>query len=121
MRLTKPSLFEGVEQVVFLSLLGAEKNSIVPHRAVEDHLREMTGISWTFLRPSFFMQNLENAHEDDIKKLNHIIVPAGSGTTSFIDGRDIAAIAAKVLSEDISLHDRKAYVRWRGCRSHSEY
>lgn len=56
------------------------------------------------------MQNLENAHRDDIRSLNQIVVPAGSGRTSFIDGRDIAAIAAKILQETVAIHDRKAYV-----------
>lgn len=45
----------GVRHVVFLSLLGAEKNPLLPHRRVEKHL-EASGLGWTFLRarvPSF--------------------------------------------------------------------
>jgi uncharacterized protein YbjT (DUF2867 family) len=88
----------GVEHIVFLSLLGAEKNVIVPHHRVETYLRD-SGVPWTFLRPSFFMQNLSTTHRADIREEGEIPVPAGDGRTSFIDARDIAAVAAKVLTE----------------------
>lgn len=89
----------GVEQAVFLSLLGASQSRLVPHRQVEDELRA-SGMTWTFLQPSFFMQNLSTTHRADIRELHEILVPAGRGATSFIDARDIAAVAARVLSED---------------------
>ncbi len=88
----------GVQQVVFLSLLGAERNPVVPHRAVEQLLLE-SGMDWVFLRPSFFMQNLSTTHRDDIKDRNDVFVPAGKGRTSFIDVRDLAAVGAKALLE----------------------
>lgn len=89
----------GVERIVFLSLLGAERNPIVPHRQVEDYLQS-SGLPWIFLRPSFFMQNLSGPHRADIKERGEILVPAGGGATSFIDARDIAAVAALTLTED---------------------
>ena len=88
----------GVQQVVFLSLLGAEKNPVVPHRAVEKLLLD-SGMDWVFLRPSFFMQNLSTTHRDDIKQRGDVFVPAGNGRTSFIDVRDIAAVGARALLE----------------------
>ncbi|MFN8514476.1 MAG: SDR family oxidoreductase [Chloroflexia bacterium] len=88
----------GVEQVVFLSLLGAERNPVVPHRRIEDLLRA-SGLGWTFLRASYFMQNLSTTHRDEIRQRGEIFVPAGQGRTSFIDVRDIAAVAAKALTE----------------------
>ncbi len=89
----------GVQQIVFLSLLGAERNSVVPHYAVERYL-EQSGLGWTFVRPSFFMQNLSTTHRDEIRRQSEIIVPAGNGRTSFIDVRDIAAVAARTLTEE---------------------
>jgi uncharacterized protein YbjT (DUF2867 family) len=89
----------GVAQIVFLSLLGAAKNPLVPHHKVEQYLLS-AGVPWTFLQPSFFMQNLSTTHREDIRELGEILVPAGRGATSFIDVRDIAAVAARVLSED---------------------
>lgn len=89
----------GVRQVVFLSLLGAERNPVVPHHAIEKRLMR-SGLGWTMLRPSFFMQNLATTHLSDIRERGQIVVPAGRGRTSFIDVRDIAAAAVVTLRED---------------------
>ena len=89
----------GVKQIVFLSLIGVEKNTIVPHHKIEKYI-ESSGISYTFLRPSFFMQNLNTTHRLEIKEENEIFVPVGKAKTNFIDVRDIGAVAAKVLIED---------------------
>lgn len=96
----------GVEQIVFLSLLGAEHNRFVPHYAIEHTIQE-AGIPWTFLRASFFMQNLSTTHRAAVRERNEIDVPAGAGRTSFIDVRDIAEVAATVLTT--SGHERQAY------------
>lgn len=88
-----------VRQVVFLSLLGVERNPVVPHHAIEKRLHA-SGLGWTMLRPSFFMQNLTTTHLADIRDRGEIILPAGGGRTSFIDARDIAAAAVVVLTED---------------------
>jgi NmrA-like family len=96
----------GVRHVVFLSLLGVEKNQVVPHAKVERFILE-AGVPHTFLRPSFFMQNLSTTHRDDIREHHEIFVPAGQGRTGFIDARDIAAVAARTLLEDG--HEGKVY------------
>ena len=96
----------GVEQVVFLSLLGVENNPIVPHYTIEKDLMA-SGMAWTFLRASFFMQNLNTTHRMEIRDENSLIMPAGHGKTSFIDGRDIATVGAMALTE--SGHENKAY------------
>ncbi|KQL32683.1 NmrA family transcriptional regulator [Bacillus sp. FJAT-25509] len=96
----------GIEQIVFLSLLGADKNKVVPHSKIEELIIN-SGIPYTFLRPSFFMQNLLNQHEEELIKENIIFVPAGKGKTSFIDTRDIGVVAAKALTENG--HRFKAY------------
>jgi uncharacterized protein YbjT (DUF2867 family) len=88
----------GVQHVVFLSLLGAEQNPLVPHRWIEWYLQSLN-MDWTFLRPSFFMQNLSTTHQEEIRDRNEIFVPAGEGATSFIDARDIAAVAVRALTE----------------------
>lgn len=92
---------QGVRQIVFMSLQGAEKNPVVPHRRVEDYLKA-SEFDYTLLRPSFFMQNLAGVHAEDIRLHHEIFVPAARGRTSFI-----GAVAAKVLTE--SGHDRRAY------------
>ncbi|MFP4624735.1 MAG: SDR family oxidoreductase, partial [Gemmatimonadota bacterium] len=97
---------QGVEHVVFLSLLGAERNRVVPHRAIEDYLRQ-SGMAWTFLRASFFMQNLTTTHLAEIRDRSEIMVPAGDGRTSFVDVRDVGAVAARALLEEG--HHQRAY------------
>jgi len=96
----------GIERVVFLSLLGVESIAIAPHAKIEAYIKSL-GIPYTFLRPSFFMQNLSTTHCQDIRDNNEIFVPAGKGKTSFIDVRDIASVAVKVMTEPG--HENKAY------------
>lgn len=90
----------GVEHIVFLSIQGAERNRLVPHRAIEDHLRQH-GPDWTFIRASYFMQNLVTTHLADIVEHDEICIPAGRGSlTAHVDARDVAAVAAKALTEE---------------------
>lgn len=97
---------KGVKRFVFLSLIGAENNNFVPHKKVEDYLIEKD-VDYTFIRPTFFMQNLTGMHLQDINELNEIIAPAGNGKTNFIDAKNIGEIIAKVLKE--TGHEKKAY------------
>lgn len=93
----------GVRRWAFLSLQGAQANPVVPHRAVEKHLEGLGksgALEYTFLRASFFMQNLSTTHREDIAKMGDIFIPAGNGKTAFIDVRDIAAVAVKALTLD---------------------
>ncbi len=87
-----------IEQVVFLSLLGIEHNPIAPHYKIEKAILAAE-LPYTFLRPSFFMQNLNTTHRADIQEHHDLFVPAGTSKTSFIDVRDIGAVAATVLTE----------------------
>ncbi|WP_071391303.1 NmrA family NAD(P)-binding protein [Haloprofundus marisrubri] len=88
----------GVDHVVFLSVLGANRNPLLPHRRIERHL-EQSDASYTFLRASFFMQNLAEVHAVDVREHDELFVPAGEGRTSFVDARDVAAVAAAALTE----------------------
>ena len=96
----------GVSHIVFLSLLGAQHLPFVPHRKVELYL-ERSGISYTFLRASFFMQNLSTTHAREIREKHLIDVPAGKGKTSFVDVGDLAEVAAIALTEPG--HENEAY------------
>ena len=97
----------GVRHVVFLSIQGAEKNRIVPHRKVEERLRA-SGMAWTFVRAAYFMQNLSTTHAPEIRELDEIWVPAGrSSRTAHVDARDVATVAARALVEDG--HGGRAY------------
>lgn len=95
-----------VKRIVFLSVLGAEQNQFLPHRSIENYLKQ-SGMAYTLLRASFFMQNLSTVHREDIRDRNEIFIPAGTGATSFIDARNVAAVAAMALTD--SKHDFQAY------------
>lgn len=96
----------GIEQIVFLSVVGADRNRIVPHSKIERYINQLE-IGATFLRAGFFMQNLNTVHLEDIKTRGELFMPAGNGKTSFIDTRDIAAVAKLALLENE--HMNKAY------------
>ena len=90
----------GVDHVVFLSVIGADRNPLVPHARIESWLDE-SGIETTHLRASFFMQNLLTEHRGEIET-GELCVPAGRGETSFVDARDVAAVGAKALTGPIA-------------------
>ena len=95
----------GVEHVVLLSLLGARRLPMTPHRRLERHIED-TAMAYTFLRASFLMRTLVENHREDIVEHDEIFVPAGGGTTSFVDARDVGA-AAVALAE--GGHEDRAY------------
>ena len=86
----------GVQHVVFLSLQGAQYNPFVPHHKVEGYLKK-SGMRYSLLRPSFFMQNLSTTHCDDIRLRHQLLLPAGHARTSFVDAEDVGAVAAQLL------------------------
>ena len=86
----------GVERVVYLSVIHAERFVNVPHFAVKsgaERMIEKMGFSATILRPAYFMDN-ELMIRDVI--LNHGVypMPIGSKGVAMIDTRDIAEVAA---------------------------
>ncbi|MFZ6028591.1 MAG: SDR family oxidoreductase [Chloroflexota bacterium] len=115
----------GVTHVVFLSLIGIENAKYVPHYKVETYLQKIN-LQTTFLRCSFFMQNLNTTHRKEIKERNEIFVPVGNAKTSFIDARDIGAVAAVVLTQDghtgknYDLTGNEALDYWEATRMMSE-
>ncbi|MEJ2890585.1 NAD(P)H-binding protein [Actinomycetospora aeridis] len=88
----------GVRRAVLLSVLGAERNPLLPHRRIERWL-ETSGMAATTLRASNFMQNLAGVHAADIRDHDRIVVPAGDAAMSYVDARDVAAVAARCLVE----------------------
>lgn len=87
----------GVKKVVLLSAMGVDAAPQSPLRQVEVHL-EGSGLGWTVLRPTWFMQNFSTSHARSIGA-GVLAEPAADQQTAFIDTRDIAAVAAKALLE----------------------
>lgn len=89
----------GVRRVVLMTALGMEHAPAqVEQRAVELHLQH-TGPGWTILRPNWFFQNLTDGPLRAIADAHDGVLrlPAEDAAVSFIDARDIAAIAADAL------------------------
>lgn len=89
-----------VRHLVKVSAMGG-RDAIFPrqHAESEDSIRA-TGISYTFLRPNGFMQNLVNYSAPSIRTIGRFYGSEGEGRVSIIDVGDVAAVAVKVLSED---------------------
>jgi len=89
---------QGLQHIVRLSSMGADEHNIFRNQYAADTFLLASGIDYTALKANSFMQNFYN-YLTSIKEQQKIIEPAGDGKTSFIDARDIAAVAAIVLTE----------------------
>jgi uncharacterized protein YbjT (DUF2867 family) len=89
----------GVKHVVLNSAMGAgDYGESFPswHRKVEDNLRA-TKLSYTILRPNSFHQNVTAFFAPTIRAQGVFYSSMQNARNSFIDVRDIAAIAAEAL------------------------
>jgi uncharacterized protein YbjT (DUF2867 family) len=97
---------------VKLSVLDAEDEPGIMisriHRQAEKKIEE-SGIPFTFLRASGFMQNFVNVFSSSINSMGAFYVPAGDGKLGFVDVRDIAAVVVNVLTKNKSRHENKGY------------
>jgi uncharacterized protein YbjT (DUF2867 family) len=86
----------GVDRVVYLSVIHADRFVNVPHFAVKfgaERMLEQMGFGATILRPSYFIDN-DLTIKDVI--LNHGVypMPIGSKGVAMVDARDIGEVAA---------------------------
>lgn len=89
-----------LQQVVLVSAMDAESLPDLALRKVERHLEKL-GIGYTILRPNLYMQNLSSGFlAESIRTRDEFELCAGDGRVSFVDVRDVAAVAAEVLSHD---------------------
>jgi len=102
----------GVKFIVKLSTMGADLDpgytSGRLHRQVEKIVEE-SGIPFAFLRPNSFMQNFLTRSSQTLKNQNAFYLPAGDEKISFVDARDVAAVAVEVLTKNGSQHLNKVY------------
>jgi len=99
----------GIRHVVKLSVMGAEHGAYLLariHRAVEEKLTA-SDMTWTFLRPNSFMQNVQTFMLPSILAESAFYTASGSARVAHVDVRDIAAVAVEALTDPA--HARKAY------------
>jgi uncharacterized protein YbjT (DUF2867 family) len=90
----------GVKHVVLNSAMGAgDYGKSFPswHRKVEDKLKG-TKLSYTILRPNSFHQNVVAFYAPSVRAQGVFYSSMQDARNSFIDVRDIAAVAAKALA-----------------------
>ena len=66
-------------------------STILRLHGLEEKIIQESGIPYTFLRPSAFMQNFVTQFGYTIRAQNVFYVPAGNAKMSFVDTRDIGA------------------------------
>lgn len=89
----------GIERVVYLSVIHADKYANVPHftgKHTVERMIESLDMAATILRPAYFMQN-ERTVQRVIVEHGIYPMPIGSAGVAMIDTRDIADIAAAEL------------------------
>ncbi|HUG40574.1 MAG TPA: SDR family oxidoreductase [Longimicrobiales bacterium] len=90
----------GSRHLVLLSAMGAEARDRLALRRIEQRI-ESTGVGWTFLRPNIYMQNFARGFlARSIRDTRTLRLPADGARVSFVDGRDVAAVAAATLASD---------------------
>jgi uncharacterized protein YbjT (DUF2867 family) len=101
-RLVDAARHAGVRHIVKLSVLAAgdrDVSLLQPHFESEQYIRQ-SGMSYTFLRPNMFTQNLVRVDAPLIKQQRAIFNGAGDGAVSFVDVHDIAAVALEALRDE---------------------
>lgn len=89
---------KSINQLVFLSVQGAEKSKIIPHNKIERLITD-NSFEYIFVRPAYFMQNLTTTLMGDIKSKRKIILPAGNAKFNWIDIENIAEATALLLDK----------------------
>lgn len=93
----------GIERVVYLSVIHADKFTNVPHftgKHTVERMIESLDVPATILRPAYFMQN-ERTVQQVIQGYGVYPMPIGSTGVAMIDARDIADVAvAELLRRD---------------------
>lgn len=87
-----------VKEVLFLSVQGAEKSTIIPHNKIEK-LIVSNELDYIFIRPSYFMQNLTTTLIADIKEKRQIILPSGKAKFNWIDIKNIGETCAILIEK----------------------
>jgi uncharacterized protein YbjT (DUF2867 family) len=102
------SLSCGVEHIVTISIMGSELEPGTQitrwHRRIERYL-EKSGIAYTILKPNMYMQNFLRFMQPSG---GFLLLPLNSAKVSYIDARDVAAVAEKTIIDNVN-HVDKVY------------
>ena len=93
----------GIRHLVKQSEIGADPQSVSPllqyHGKAEDAIRA-SGAPYTLLRTLYLMQNFELMYARSILTQEMMYAPLADARLSYVDARDIGAVAAHLLGEE---------------------
>jgi uncharacterized protein YbjT (DUF2867 family) len=91
-----------VQLLVRSSIIGADRESpaeFVNAHTTSDRYLEDSGLPFAILRPNLFLQNVPGSTIPSIDASGTFYADAGDARISMVDTRDVAAVAAVVLTE----------------------
>lgn len=97
----------GIRNVVFLSVQGAEKSKVIPHNKIERLIQEL-GFNFIFVRPGYFMQNLTTMLLPEIYESRTITLPSGKAKFNWIDIENVGEAGA-ILLDRFNDYKNQAY------------
>ncbi|MEY3466266.1 MAG: NmrA family protein [Pseudomonadota bacterium] len=102
----------GLPWIIKLSSPEAVRGTTSPiplaHIAAEDAIMA-SGMHWTFVRPSFYMQNFRSSLKS-ARATGKLSMPMGKGTVALTDNNDAGEFIAYILTDaDSARHDRQCY------------
>ena len=107
-QLAKPGIFrkylvtlKPTTKIVFLSVKGADTKTYLPHAKIEKVITTL-GFKHTFIRPSYFMENLTTTLWDELVENNRIYLPSSDLVFNWIAVDDVAEVAIKALKCDLT-------------------
>jgi uncharacterized protein YbjT (DUF2867 family) len=95
--------------IVRLSAYGAPQSRIISELARCEADLKASGLPWTILRPTFFMQNLLMAAET-VREQGTVYFDWGSGKAGMVDLRDVVDCAAAVLTGEAGAVEGESFV-----------
>ncbi len=96
-------------RVVRLSAFGAPQSRIIQQLAAAETDLKRSGLTWTMLQPTFFMQNTMMTAQT-VKAQGAVYFDWGEGKAGMIDVRDVVDAAVGVLTASDGRFDRQSYV-----------
>ncbi len=88
----------GLKKVVLMTAMGVEFAPPETPMRKSELLLDDSGLDYTIIRPNWFMQNFHTFWISGILQDSKIYFPGGDARASFIDARDISAVAAKLIT-----------------------
>jgi uncharacterized protein YbjT (DUF2867 family) len=93
----------GIHSVIKQSEIGADPQSFSPllqqHGKAEEAIRT-SGVPYTILRTLYLMQNFGPMYAQSIRTRGMIFAPLANARISYVDARDVGAVAAQLLTEE---------------------